>query len=194
MSTTIQLDLAEDVVREAKANGLLETKSITELLATELRRRKAAAELDKVPEEMREQPGEPMTADEIQAFLDDKTVSADLDIVRTSDRLERAEERQLELEVRQLGRADRRESRIRAARGERAARDHPAERLVGLDMTDTAAQLARVVNRDERSTRPIEHFEAFGNRRRRPRHVGGDRVARDLQEKTAIGGGGHGDG
>ena len=69
MSITIQLDLPEDVVREAKANGLLETKSITELLATELRRRKAAAELNKVLEEVREQPAEPMTADEIQAEI-----------------------------------------------------------------------------------------------------------------------------
>jgi hypothetical protein len=67
MSVTIKLDLPEEVVREAQANGLLETHSMAQLIATELRRRKAASELGKVLDELREQPGEAMTPDDIQA-------------------------------------------------------------------------------------------------------------------------------
>jgi len=48
MSITIQLDLPDALVREARANGLLESESMIDLLSTELRRRKAAVELKKV--------------------------------------------------------------------------------------------------------------------------------------------------
>ena len=67
MSVTIQLDLPDALVKEAKANGLLESAPIGDLLTTELRRRKAAAELSQVLEGIRAQPGEAMTMDEIQA-------------------------------------------------------------------------------------------------------------------------------
>jgi hypothetical protein len=40
---------------------------MTELLSTELRRRKAAAELSNVLDEIRQQSGNAMTSDEIQA-------------------------------------------------------------------------------------------------------------------------------
>lgn len=67
MSVTIQLDLPEALVREAKATGLLKTESMTDLISTELRRRKAAAELNKVLDGVCSQPGEPMSVEEIQA-------------------------------------------------------------------------------------------------------------------------------
>ena len=70
MSVTIQLDLPDALVREAKANGLLESAPIGDLLTTELRRRRAAAELSNVLEGIRAQPGEPMTMEEIQAEVD----------------------------------------------------------------------------------------------------------------------------
>ena len=70
MSVTIQLDLPEALVKEAQANGLLESAPIGDLLVTELRRRKAAAELGKLLDAIRSQPGEPMTMDEIQAEVD----------------------------------------------------------------------------------------------------------------------------
>jgi hypothetical protein len=70
MSVTIQLDLPDALVREAQANGLLESAPIGDLLVTELRRRKAAAELGKVLDAIRAQPGEPMTMEEIQAEVD----------------------------------------------------------------------------------------------------------------------------
>ena len=67
MSVTIRLDLPEALVKAAHANGLLETAPIGDLLAAELRRRKAAADLGKVLDTIRAQPGEPMTMEEIQA-------------------------------------------------------------------------------------------------------------------------------
>ena len=70
MSITIQLDLPDALAKEAKATGLLESKSITDLLSTELRRRKAAAELNNVLEEIRAQPGKPTSMEEIQGEVD----------------------------------------------------------------------------------------------------------------------------
>ena len=70
MSITVQLDLPDTLVEEARDNGLLESESMTELLSTELRRRKAAAELNKVLQDIRAQPGEPMSLEEIQAEVD----------------------------------------------------------------------------------------------------------------------------
>ena len=70
MSVTIQLDLPEALMKEARANGLLESAPIGDLLVTELRRRKAAAELGNVLDAIRAQPGEPLTMEEIQAEVD----------------------------------------------------------------------------------------------------------------------------
>src|SRR5689334_3953962 len=69
MSVKIQLDLPEGLAREAKATGLLETGSMTELLTAELRRRKAAAELSSVLEGIRAQPGEPLSEADIAAEI-----------------------------------------------------------------------------------------------------------------------------
>lgn len=70
MSVTLQLDLPDALVAEAKASGLLESAPIGDLLTIELRRRKAATELSNVLEGIRAQPGEPMTMEEIQAEVD----------------------------------------------------------------------------------------------------------------------------
>jgi hypothetical protein len=67
MSLTILLDLPEALVKAAKASGLLESAPLGDLLAAELRRRKAAAELNQVLEGVRAQPGEPASEEEIQA-------------------------------------------------------------------------------------------------------------------------------
>ncbi len=48
MSVTIQLDLPDALVKEARANGLLNSAPLGDLLAAELRRRKAAADLNRV--------------------------------------------------------------------------------------------------------------------------------------------------
>src|SRR5262249_48327017 len=69
MGITIQLDLPEALAKEAKATGLLESESMTDLLTTELRRRRAAAELKDVLEGIRAQPGEPMSEADIAAEI-----------------------------------------------------------------------------------------------------------------------------
>jgi len=70
MSITLQLDLPEGMVAEAKAKGLLDPKTVATLIAREL-----AAEADprgffEIVREIRAQPGEPMTLEEIQAEVD----------------------------------------------------------------------------------------------------------------------------
>ena len=67
MSITVELDLPEALVQEAKANGLLESATMGELIETELRRRKAASELKNVLDQISAQPGKPMSEEEIAA-------------------------------------------------------------------------------------------------------------------------------
>ena len=67
MSVTIQLDLPDALVNEARANGLLNADAMIDLLATELRRRRAGAELRNVLDQIRAQPGEPMSEAELAA-------------------------------------------------------------------------------------------------------------------------------
>ncbi len=70
MSVTLRLDLPDALVQEARANGLLESKPLGDLLATELRRRKAGAALNAVLDGIRGQPGEPTTPDEIEIEIE----------------------------------------------------------------------------------------------------------------------------
>lgn len=72
MSVTIQLDLPEALLNEARASGLLESASMSDLLTTELRRRKAASSLKSVLDDIRGQPGEAIPEDEVSAEV--KTV------------------------------------------------------------------------------------------------------------------------
>ena len=67
MSVTIQLDLPDALVQAARDNGLLESAPLGDLLANELRRRQAAAELNEVLAGLRVQPGEAMSEAEIQS-------------------------------------------------------------------------------------------------------------------------------
>lgn len=70
MSVTIQLDLPDALLKEAKANGLLESKRLGELLSEELRRARARKEFGDMLDRVRSQPGEPMSMEEIQAEVD----------------------------------------------------------------------------------------------------------------------------
>jgi hypothetical protein len=70
MSVTIQLDLPEALVKEAKANGLLESRRLGEMLNEELRRERARKDLGRVLKELHSLPGEPMPPEEIQAEID----------------------------------------------------------------------------------------------------------------------------
>ena len=69
MSITVQLDLPDALVNEARANGLLNSAPLGDLLATELRRRKAAAELNNILAGVSAQPGEPMSEADIAAEI-----------------------------------------------------------------------------------------------------------------------------
>lgn len=70
MSVTIQLDLPEALVKEAKANGLLESRRLGEMLNEELRRERARKDLGRMLKDLHSLPGEPMSPDEIQAQID----------------------------------------------------------------------------------------------------------------------------
>lgn len=65
MSITIQLDLPDALVDEARASGLLDSASVGGLIAFELRRRKAAADLSNLLDGIRALPGAPMSEQEI---------------------------------------------------------------------------------------------------------------------------------
>ncbi len=70
MSVTIQLDLPDALVKEARGNGLLESKRLGELLSSELQRARARKQFGEMLENVRSQPGEPMSMEEIQAEVD----------------------------------------------------------------------------------------------------------------------------
>ena len=61
MSVAIELDLPEAPVKEAKANGLLESRRLGEVLNEELRRERAREDLGRVLKELHSLPGEPMS-------------------------------------------------------------------------------------------------------------------------------------
>ena len=67
MSVTIQVDLPDALIKEARDNGLLESKRLGELLSDELRRARAQKEFGAMLEHARSQPGEPMSMEDIQA-------------------------------------------------------------------------------------------------------------------------------
>jgi hypothetical protein len=69
MSVTIQLDLPEGLIQQARKMGLLENQRMAELLADEVRRRNAGQELKNVLDEIRSMPGEPLSMDEINAEI-----------------------------------------------------------------------------------------------------------------------------
>ena len=70
MSVTIQLDLPEALVKEAQANGLLESRRLGEMLNEELLRERARKDLGRMLKELHSLPGEPMSPEAIQAEID----------------------------------------------------------------------------------------------------------------------------
>ena len=82
---------------------------------------------------------------------DEQAMAADFDVAWPGDGLERAEQRQLDVDVRKFAPAARHEPRIRAAGRHRALGDDAYERLVGFDVSDTAAKFAAMVDGDERA-------------------------------------------
>jgi aminoglycoside phosphotransferase (APT) family kinase protein len=70
MSITIQLDLPEAVLEEARAKGLLRGEVLSELLAQELKRRQARENLGAMLKRLHSVTGDEMTSEEIQGEID----------------------------------------------------------------------------------------------------------------------------
>lgn len=65
----VEIDLADDVAREAETAGLLTPDALALLVSEELRRRKVDSLFSKI-DKLRDLGGTPMTSDKIQAEID----------------------------------------------------------------------------------------------------------------------------
>lgn len=70
MSVTIQLDLPDALVAEAREAGLLESDRLADWLAEELRRKRAREEFGQMLKKLHSVADEPMSMAEIQAEVD----------------------------------------------------------------------------------------------------------------------------
>ena len=70
MSVTVELDLPDAVAAEARARGLFDPKRMASLIARELSSEQDRRSFFEIVREIRAQPGEPMTMQEIQAEVD----------------------------------------------------------------------------------------------------------------------------
>src|SRR5262245_34077042 len=125
------------------------------------------------------------------AALDDESVAADLDVCRSGDRLQRSEQRQFDLEVRQFSGIDCCEARILCRRGDRTALNDVTQRLVGFKVPDASAQRTVRVQRYERTAATGK--DALNRQRGlgKPADVRDDGVAGELEETSPIGVAGH---
>jgi hypothetical protein len=71
MSITVQLDLPEALAEKARAEGLLQSPRLAALLEEEVERARLARETIAMLDEIRSQPGEPMSLEEIQKVVDE---------------------------------------------------------------------------------------------------------------------------
>jgi len=69
MGVTVELDLPEGLIRQAREMDLLDGRLVAEWVADEVRRRNAGQHLKKELDEIRSAPGEPLTMDEINAEI-----------------------------------------------------------------------------------------------------------------------------
>lgn len=65
MSITLHLDLPDALAKEASAGGLLDSRLIGDLIAAEIRRRRAATELSDVLAKVRAQAGNSFTEEQV---------------------------------------------------------------------------------------------------------------------------------
>jgi hypothetical protein len=70
MSITVQLDLPEALAEQARAEGLLQAPRLAAILEEEVERTRLARETIAMLNEIRSQPGEPMSLEEIQKIVD----------------------------------------------------------------------------------------------------------------------------
>ena len=120
------------------------------------------------------------------SLADDQAVTTDFDFARSRNRFERAEQRQLDLDAWNLLNGDSRKPWILARGTYGAARNHAAERLVGFNVPDAAAQVALRMQAHEC---PAVNRERAGQRHsdsRRMSRVTDDGLPRDPQEQATI--------
>jgi hypothetical protein len=70
VSITVQLDLSAELAEKARAAGLLDPKRVASLIARELNLENDQRSFFELAREIRAQPGEPMSSEEIQAEVD----------------------------------------------------------------------------------------------------------------------------
>jgi hypothetical protein len=70
MSITVELDLPDEILQQARSFGLLEGDSLAEILTDAVRRHGAGQKFKRMLDEIRSLPGEPMAMEEIQAEVD----------------------------------------------------------------------------------------------------------------------------
>ena len=71
MSITVQLDLPEALAEKARAEGLLQAPRLAALLEEEVERARLARETIAMLDDIRSQPGEPVSLQEIQKVVDE---------------------------------------------------------------------------------------------------------------------------
>lgn len=69
MSVTIQLDLPDALVRQAREMGLLQSQRLADMVADEVRRLLAGQELKKALDQVRAAPGDSLAMDEINSEI-----------------------------------------------------------------------------------------------------------------------------
>jgi len=70
MSVTIEVDLPDALVQEARARGLFESARLRELLCEELRRDQARRDLGQMLNDLHSLPGQPRSPGEVQVEID----------------------------------------------------------------------------------------------------------------------------
>jgi hypothetical protein len=71
MSITVQLDLPDALAEKARAEGLLQAPRLAAMLEEAVERARFARDTIAMLNEIRSQPGEPMSLDEIQKIVDE---------------------------------------------------------------------------------------------------------------------------
>ena len=122
------------------------------------------------------------------SHLHHQAMAPNLDVRGSCYRLERAEHRDLDLDLRQLRRRHRRKPWIGAARGDGTLRHSARQRIVALDVADASAELAAMVNGDEHAVAPlVEPGRVAGMAGAPPGYMSRDGIPSDAQQRRTLG-------
>jgi hypothetical protein len=119
-------------------------------------------------------------------MFDEEAMSTDFDLGRTRNPLERPEQRDLDLNQRQLRMSDGWKSRVGAAGGHRASRDDLRQQIVRVDVSDTPAQRPLLVEADKRAPAAGCEPGRVDVGGRNPHRVRRHRMACDLKQAQSV--------